>query len=46
MSQVTAPTRAELKTLDTLGSAGEWELGGRLLRLTNLDKRTGTEQGC
>ncbi|MDQ6697652.1 MAG: ATP-dependent DNA ligase [Actinomycetota bacterium] len=32
------PTEDELEALDALGKAGEWELQGRVLRLTNLDK--------
>jgi bifunctional non-homologous end joining protein LigD len=31
-------TAEELATLDTLGAAGTWEVFGRSLRLTNLDK--------
>jgi bifunctional non-homologous end joining protein LigD len=34
----TSATAAELKALDELGREGELEIGGRLLRLTNLDK--------
>lgn len=42
------PTDAELAALDALGDKGEWEMHGRRLRLTNLDKvlfpaRTGEE---
>jgi bifunctional non-homologous end joining protein LigD len=33
-----APTDDELAALDALGKQGEWELQGRVLRLTNLDK--------
>src|SRR3546814_144215 len=33
-----AATDDELAALDALGKAGEWELGGRTLKLTNLDK--------
>jgi bifunctional non-homologous end joining protein LigD len=32
------PTTAELAELDRLQRAGPWEIGGRELRLTNLDK--------
>ena len=32
------PTAEELAALDALGAKGEWELGGVVLRLTNLDK--------
>jgi bifunctional non-homologous end joining protein LigD len=32
------PTADELAALDALGKQGEWELQGRALRLTNLDK--------
>ena len=32
------PTRDELSALDDLGTTGHWTLGGRELRLTNLDK--------
>jgi bifunctional non-homologous end joining protein LigD len=32
------PTEEELAALDHLGKAGDWELQGRVLRLTNLDK--------
>ena len=32
------PTDDELAALDELGKAGEWELQGRELKLTNLDK--------
>jgi bifunctional non-homologous end joining protein LigD len=32
------PTASELETLDTLGEKGSWELQGRRLELTNLDK--------
>jgi len=35
---VPAPTAGELKALDALGANGEWELHGRTLKLTNLDK--------
>jgi bifunctional non-homologous end joining protein LigD len=35
---VAGPTPAELEALDALGSGGHWNLGGRRLRLTNLDK--------
>jgi bifunctional non-homologous end joining protein LigD len=34
----TAPTNAELESLDELGKNGEWSLGDRVVRLTNLDK--------
>jgi bifunctional non-homologous end joining protein LigD len=33
-----APTDEELAALDALGASGQWEYGGRTLRLTNLDK--------
>lgn len=33
-----APTDAELAALDALGKAGTWEVGGREVALTNLDK--------
>jgi bifunctional non-homologous end joining protein LigD len=33
-----APTDDELAALEGLGAKGEWEFGGRRLRLTNLDK--------
>lgn len=33
-----APTASEREALDALGAKGEWELQGRVLRLTNLDK--------
>jgi len=33
-----SPTADELSALDALGETGEWELQGRVLRLTNLDK--------
>jgi bifunctional non-homologous end joining protein LigD len=32
------PTEDELAALDALGKEGEWELQGRVLKLTNLDK--------
>jgi bifunctional non-homologous end joining protein LigD len=32
------PTDDELAALDALGRAGQWELQGQVLRLTNLDK--------
>jgi len=35
---VAAPTRDELGALDELGGGGKWEIFGRELRLTNLDK--------
>jgi len=35
---VPAPTGEELAALDDLGAAGTWEVFGRKLRLTNLDK--------
>jgi bifunctional non-homologous end joining protein LigD len=35
---VPAPKEAELAALDDLGAAGTWEVFGRKLRLTNLDK--------
>jgi bifunctional non-homologous end joining protein LigD len=35
---VPPPTEDELAALDELGSAGTWEVFGRSLRLTNLDK--------
>ncbi|WP_456817575.1 DNA polymerase domain-containing protein [Cellulomonas sp. URHB0016] len=35
---VVAPTTDELEALDDLGAAGTWEVFGRRLRLTNLDK--------
>jgi bifunctional non-homologous end joining protein LigD len=31
-------TRAELRALDRLGSSGQWEVFGRTLKVTNLDK--------
>jgi bifunctional non-homologous end joining protein LigD len=34
----TAPSPAELAALDDLGTAGDWELGGTTVALTNLDK--------
>lgn len=33
-----APTDAELVALDEIGDHGRWEVGGREVRLTNLDK--------
>jgi bifunctional non-homologous end joining protein LigD len=33
-----APSAADLEALDGLGAEGTWSLGGRELRLTNLDK--------
>jgi bifunctional non-homologous end joining protein LigD len=35
---VPGPEEAELAALDDLGAAGTWEIFGRKLRLTNLDK--------
>jgi bifunctional non-homologous end joining protein LigD len=35
---VAGPTDAELAALDELGTGGRWEVFGRELRLTNLDK--------
>jgi bifunctional non-homologous end joining protein LigD len=35
---IARPTEAELVVLDDLGAAGTWEIFGRQLRLTNLDK--------
>jgi bifunctional non-homologous end joining protein LigD len=35
---VPAPTEEELSALDDLGSGGTWEVFGRRLRLTNLEK--------
>ncbi len=35
---VAGPSAAELVALDSLGAAGAWEVFGRRLRLTNLDK--------
>ncbi len=35
---VPGPSEAELKALDELGADGTWEIFGRKLRLTNLDK--------
>ena len=35
---IAGPTEAELAALDDLGAAGPWEVFGRQLRLTNLDK--------
>jgi bifunctional non-homologous end joining protein LigD len=32
------PTEEELAALDELGASGDWELQGRVVRLTNLDK--------
>jgi bifunctional non-homologous end joining protein LigD len=32
------PTSDELAALDAIGKEGEWEIGGRVVRLTNLDK--------
>jgi len=32
------PSAGELAALDDMGAAGEWELQGRALKLTNLDK--------
>ena len=32
------PTADELDALDALGKGGHWDVGGRTLRLTNLDK--------
>ncbi|HEX4257783.1 MAG TPA: DNA polymerase ligase N-terminal domain-containing protein [Streptosporangiaceae bacterium] len=36
--QVTPPTEDELTALDDLGDSGVWEVFGRRLKLTNLDK--------
>jgi bifunctional non-homologous end joining protein LigD len=36
--QVTAPQSDELALLDELGATGRWEIFGRELRVTNLDK--------
>lgn len=33
-----SPTPDELAALDVLGAEGDWEIGGRVVRLTNLDK--------
>ncbi len=35
---IAGPAEAELDALDELGAAGTWEVFGRRLRLTNLDK--------
>jgi bifunctional non-homologous end joining protein LigD len=35
---IAGPTGEELATLDDLGAGGRWEVFGRALRLTNLDK--------
>jgi bifunctional non-homologous end joining protein LigD len=35
---VAGPSAAELAALDALGASGKWEVFGRTLRLTNLDK--------
>ncbi len=35
---ITGPSAAELTALDDLGSGGRWQVFGRQLRLTNLDK--------
>jgi bifunctional non-homologous end joining protein LigD len=35
---IAGPTSAELAALDELGAGGRWEVSGRQLRLTNLDK--------
>ncbi len=35
---VTGPGEGELAALDELGASGQWEVFGRTLRLTNLDK--------
>ncbi|MFT4127655.1 MAG: hypothetical protein QM662_15680, partial [Gordonia sp. (in: high G+C Gram-positive bacteria)] len=32
------PTADEMAALSALGANGEWEVGGRVLKLTNLDK--------
>jgi len=37
-ADVAGPTADELAALDALGSGGTWEVFGRRLRLTNLDK--------
>jgi bifunctional non-homologous end joining protein LigD len=37
-TSVAGPTAAELTALDELGTGGRWEVFGRQLRLTNLDK--------
>jgi len=39
------PTDDELAALDSLKKAGDWELQGQVLRLTNLDKVLFPEQG-
>jgi bifunctional non-homologous end joining protein LigD len=36
--QVTPPSEEELTALDDLGDSGTWEIFGRRLKLTNLDK--------
>jgi bifunctional non-homologous end joining protein LigD len=43
-----APTDHELAALDALGGAGTWEVGGRQVSLTNLDKALlpGREHGA
>ncbi len=33
-----APTKAELRALDTMGEKGQWTVAGETTRLTNLDK--------
>lgn len=38
MEPIAPPTADELAALDELGRAGEWSVGGRVLKLTNLDK--------
>lgn len=40
-----AASRDELDALDALGSAGTWSVGGRKLRLTNLDKQLFPSRG-
>lgn len=38
MAAVAAPTDDELAALDALGAKGEWDVAGRTVKLTNLDK--------
>lgn len=38
LERVAGPSDEELAALDALGPAGEWEVAGRTVRLTNLDK--------
>ncbi|HWG61509.1 MAG TPA: DNA polymerase ligase N-terminal domain-containing protein [Streptosporangiaceae bacterium] len=42
---VPGPTGADLQALDDMGSEGTWEIFGRRLRLTNLDKELFPERG-